>query len=161
MEQNKLIKYQSGQLQKLNNIFALTNKVLEIDLRKLFIVHLDDHSIFRNGVKLCLLKKLPNIVIEEFGTNEPALNFIDDCLTKNIIIDLIITDFKHPGPNGLEFAQEVRKLEIKYKMRIPIMLITMYFETPLLIQATKDGIFDIYFHKTVEPNDIIEFIKNY
>lgn len=160
MEQNKIVKYQPGQLQKLNNVLSITNKILEIDFRKLFIVHLDDHRIFRKGVKLCLIKKLPNILIEEFPTNDEALNFIADCYKQNKNIDLIITDFNHPGPNGLIFGKEVRELEKRFSIKTPIMLLTMCWEHPTLIDATEKGIFDVYFPKSVEPDDIINFIKN-
>lgn len=159
MEQNKIIKYQAGQLQKLNNVLGLTNKILEIDFRKLFIIHLDDHRIFRQGVKMCLVKKLPNIVIKEFPINAEALDFIGNCHKNNTHIDLIITDFNHPGPNGLLFGKQVRELEKEFSIQTPIMMLTMCWEHPPLIEATKEGVFDIYLPKSVEADDIINFVK--
>jgi DNA-binding NarL/FixJ family response regulator len=88
-----------------------------------------DHRIFREGLKLYLIKKLPNIVIEEFSYNKQSLLFIANCFRENKKIDLIITDFNHPGPNGLIFGRHVRELEKQHFIQIPIMLITMRWET--------------------------------
>ncbi|MDH7462153.1 response regulator [Chitinophagaceae bacterium 26-R-25] len=159
MNQNKIVKYQAGQLQRLSNVLSITNKILDIDLRKLFIIHLDDHSLFRKGVKISLLKKLPNIQIKEFSRNDGALEFIASSYKDNKKIDLIITDFNHPGPNGLIFAKEVRELEKKFNVKTPIMLFTMRWEDSSLIEATKAGIFDGYFPKSAELDGIISFIK--
>ena len=131
-----------------------------IDFRELFIVHLDDHQIFRDGVRFYLAKKFPNILFKDFPTNEGALNFIADCYREKKNIDLIITDFKHPGPNGLIFGKEVRKLQKRFSIKTPIMLFTMCWEHPPLIEATAIGIFDAYLPKSVEIDVIIDFIKS-
>jgi len=159
MYQQGIIKYQTGQLQKLDNVLAITNKILEIDFRNLRIVHLDDHNIFRAGLRLSLKEKLPNILIKEFLDNEPALNYIEDCFKNKERIDLIITDYNHPGANGLIFAQEVRELQKYYSISIPVMLFTMRGEEELLFKATREGVFDVYFLKSAQPEELIDFVK--
>lgn len=159
MDQNGIIKYQTGQLQKLNNVLAITNKILEIDFRILHIIYLDDHRIFRHGCIHELKKKLPNILSKEFTYNETALNYIEECLKNEVRIDLIITDYNHPGPNGLIFAQEVREMQNFYSIRVPIMLLTMCCEDELLFKATREGVFDVYFLKSAHPEEFIDFVK--
>lgn len=160
MDQNKIIVYNTGQLQKLNNVLAVTNKILGIDFRILHIVYLDDHRIFRKGVKRCLKKQLPNIFFEEFTYNTPALYYVEECFKNKVKIDLIITDYNHPGPNGLLFAQEVRKMQNYYFTIVPIMLLTMRMGDDLLEKAVEDGIFEVYFPKSVQPEDLSNFIKS-
>lgn len=160
MYQQGIIKYQAGQLQKLNDVLAITNKILEIDFRNLQIVYLDDHRIFRGGVERCLKKKLPNIFIKEFTYNTPALSYIEDCFKNKVKIDLIIIDYNHPGLNGLCFAIAVREIQKQYLIKTPIMLITMREGDELLHKATREGVFDVYFPKSVHPEELINFIKS-
>ena len=110
----------------------MSDKIHSIDFRELFIVHLDDHQMFRDGVRFYLAKKFPNILIKDFPTNEGALNFIADCYREGKNIDLIITDFNHPGPNGLIFGKEVRKLQKRFSIKTPIMLLTMCWDLSLI-----------------------------
>ncbi len=159
MYQNGIIKYQPGQLQKLKNVLAITNKILEIDFRKLHIIYLDDHRIFRQACINELKKKLPNIVSKEFTYNDTALDYIENCFKNEVRIDLIITDFNHPGPIGLIFAQKVRELQKFYSIRIPIMLFTMRGEDEFLFKATREGVFDVYFPKSAQPEELIDFVK--
>lgn len=114
MDQKEIIEYQSGQLLKLKNVLAITNKIFEIDFRSLHIIHLDDHNIFRAGLRLSLKEKMPNIIIKEFLDNTPALIYIEECFKNAERNDLIITDYNHPGPNGLIFAKAVRKIQNDY-----------------------------------------------
>ena len=161
MGKNKIIKYEKGQLQKLNETISLTNKLLGIDYRNLFVVHLDDHRITgRRVVKITLIEKLPNIQIAEFVENMSALSFIKECFQKRKRIDLIITDYNHPGENGLVFANKVRELEFAYSIKIPIILLTMRWGDEILNEATKLGIFSIYKPKSIDPDELVGIVKN-
>ena len=57
MKQNDIMRYDAAQLQKLNNVISITNMLLEIDLRKLHIIHLDDHRIFQRRCKTMFVRK--------------------------------------------------------------------------------------------------------
>ena len=114
---------------------------------------------FREGVKQCLLEKMPNVLIEEFPDNEQAFYYVNECFNNKKKIDLIITDFNHPG-NGFVFAKTVRELQRSFPIKIPIMLITMYPEETFT-NAISDGIFDIYYPKSIAPEYIISFVKDH
>ncbi len=94
------------------------------------IVFIDDHKIFREGIKrACLKDHFPNARLIEFAEGNEAFMYVARHLEgKQPAIDLIITDIRHPGFDGLTFIPLLRHLE-KLKGRgnsIPIVVITMY-----------------------------------
>jgi DNA-binding NarL/FixJ family response regulator len=161
MEQNEIIRAGINEIKKLNSLLAITNKILGIDFRKLHIIYLDDHRIFRRGMEVEIKKKLPNVFLKEFVQNEQALIYIEESLKNKKPIDLVITDYNHPGPNGLIFAKAVREFQSYYSTKFPIVLITMCIEDEFLIKAVREDIFDAYFPKFVEAELVINFIKNH
>ncbi|MEN9571943.1 MAG: hypothetical protein RL172_3174 [Bacteroidota bacterium] len=126
---------------------------------QMHIIHLDDQQLFQQGLKLVLQKAFDNVLLYQFKTNAEALVFLNQCLATNIKIDLIITDFNHPGPNGLYFAKAVKELTKQHKIIIPIMLLTMSWQHPQLVKATQQGIFDWYVPKSATEQDIVYLIK--
>jgi nitrogen regulation protein NR(I) len=65
--------------------------------------------------------------------------------------DIVITDMKLPGLNGLDL---VRELHVA-RPRLPIILMTAHGTTETAIQATKSGAYDYL----LKPFDIPEFIE--
>jgi nitrogen regulation protein NR(I) len=68
--------------------------------------------------------------------------------------DVVITDMKLPGLNGLEI---VRQLHVA-KPRMPIILMTAHGTTETAIQATKSGAYD-YLLKPFEIPEFIELVQ--
>ncbi len=124
------------------------------------IIHLDDYELFRKGVENILAPVFPNLHIEAFSDNTTALEYVQHCLVINKRIDCIITDYNHPGNNGLEFAKAVRTIEKDYNCHIPIMMLTMRDDV-LLKQVESEGILDVYFTKDVSSEAISSFISKY
>lgn len=127
--------------------------------RNFLIVHLDDHLLFRTGIKQCVTKHFINSKVHDFVSNAEALNFIAECYNNRRKIDLIITDFNHPGPDGLVFGKEVRQLQKQFRIETPIIMFTMCWDLPQLIEATQLGIFDDYIAKDVEEFEVIDAIR--
>lgn len=86
--------------------------------REIFIVHLDDHRLFREGMKKCLQEYLPKLQTEGFDNNEKALEFIENCLVNKRRIDFVISDINHPGENGIVFARKFRALSRAYRLQL-------------------------------------------
>jgi response regulator RpfG family c-di-GMP phosphodiesterase len=70
-------------------------------------------------------------------------------------IDLIITDFKMPGMNGLEFLAEARKIVPK----TPRILVTAFPDLELAIRAVNDAKIENFFTKPVEPTKVIDIVR--
>jgi DNA-binding NtrC family response regulator len=69
--------------------------------------------------------------------------------------DIVITDMKLPGLNGLDI---VRELHIA-RPRLPIILITAHGTTETAIEATKSGAYD-YLVKPFEIPELIELVEH-
>jgi nitrogen regulation protein NR(I) len=67
--------------------------------------------------------------------------------------DLVITDFKLPGMNGLEIVRQLHAA----KPRVPIILMTAHGTTELAIEATKLGAYD-YLLKPFEMEEMLDLV---
>jgi len=70
---------------------------------------------------------------------------------KESAVDLVITDLKLPGLNGLELVRELHAA----RPRLPILMITAHGTTETAIEATQSGAYDYL----VKPFDIPELLK--
>lgn len=128
---------------------------------RLHIIHLDDHSLFRDGMKMTIDVYYPDADFKNFIGSQPALNYLEECHDNKKQIDFIITDYNHLGDNGLVFAEKVRLLEKKYSVRTPILLFTMVIKNTEFQMALEDKIIDKYFSKASTQEQIINFIKEF
>lgn len=95
------------------------------------VLIVDDHPIFRNGLKTILESAKEISVIGEAEDGESALEFI-----KNREPDVIILDVEMPGMNGIEVA---KKIKANFE-DIKIILLTMYKEEDLFNEALDIGV---------------------
>jgi len=128
------------------------------------IVHLDDHRIFRKGVKqACIDNFFPNAKLIEFAEGYEAFIYVANHLSDPDPIDLIITDINHPGFDGLTFVPLVRYLEKLYRKEkpIPIIVITMYeaevFKNRL--PSPENPLVNNYLQKCTSPAEIIYWFE--
>jgi len=68
--------------------------------------------------------------------------------------NLVITDLKLPGMNGLEFVRQLHAAQ----PRLPIILITAYGTTETAIEATKFGAYD-YLLKPFDVAELLELVR--
>ena len=158
MENNGLIKYQGGLIKHVGNAISITNKLLSVDFRKLEIMHLDDHDIFIKGVSNCILRKFPNANTKHIHDGDEALKYVSECLKNNIPLDLIITDMRHPGLNGIDFSKAVREVELEYNRKIPILGIDMYDDEVIIQKILNVGF--IKYLTSVMSCEEINFVIN-
>src|SRR5437868_419093 len=67
--------------------------------------------------------------------------------------DVVITDMKLPGLNGLEVVRQLHSA----RPRLPIILITAHGTTETAIEATKSGAYD-YLLKPFEMTELLELV---
>jgi nitrogen regulation protein NR(I) len=67
--------------------------------------------------------------------------------------DLVISDFKLPGLNGLEVVRQLHAA----KPRLPIILMTAHGTTDIAIEATKSGAYD-YLLKPFEMEELLDLV---
>jgi nitrogen regulation protein NR(I) len=70
-------------------------------------------------------------------------------------VDLVITDLKLPGLNGLELVRELHAA----RPRLPILMITAHGTTESAIEATQSGAYD-YLLKPFEIPELLTLVQN-
>lgn len=120
------------------------------------IIHLDDHEIFSTGLKQGCLNKLnfPFLYLH-FTDSDNCLQYINNSILLGAPIDLLITDFNHPGLHGYEFALEVRRLCQEAFEYIPILLISMAgLDKEGILKGIEEHLFDKYLPKSSSSEEI-------
>jgi DNA-binding NtrC family response regulator len=97
-----------------------------MDKRKILVVDDDDFS--RRPV--CETLKRRGYVVEETSDGASAL----DMLAKDGF-DLVISDFKMPGMNGVELLEKIRKMDLD----VPFLIMTAYGTIDIAVDAVKKG----------------------
>ena len=69
--------------------------------------------------------------------------------------DLVISDIKMPGMDGLEVLQKIRAKD----QRVPVIMITAYATVETSIQALRKGAYDML-TKPFEPEELLYRVKN-
>ncbi len=105
---------------------------LNIINHKSQVLILDDQSTGRAILAQIIMQVSDNIVVSDFGDPLKALKWLE-----HNEVDLIITDYRMPGMNGLEFIRNVRQQE--NCQNIPIMMITVVSEKEVRYEALEAG----------------------
>ena len=97
--------------------------------RRLLIV--DDHTIFRQGLKGLLALHADLQVVAEASGYSRAL----ECIAQHQL-DIVIVDLSMPGRDGIELINQIRIL----KPALPILVLTMHNEEEYAVRALKAGV---------------------
>jgi DNA-binding NarL/FixJ family response regulator len=109
----------------------------------------DDHSIFRQGVKMIITSAFKNSECGEAGNSAEALIKLNKGKW-----DIIILDINMPGRSGLDFIVDV----LSFNSEIPILVLSMYEEDQMALRALKAGAKG-YLTKSRAADDLIGAIN--
>lgn len=113
------------------------------------ILLVDDHILFRDGLKLVLQKIADDVLISECGTCAEAYEIIK----KNDGFDLILLDVGLPVISGLDGLQEFRKLDPS----APIVFLSGSDDQNLIRKALNLGVMG-YIPKTLNSEVMLQAI---
>jgi NarL family two-component system response regulator LiaR len=114
---------------------------------KLLIV--DDHPLFRQGVRL-FLETIPDMEIAgEAGCGEAALSFL-----AQKEFDLVLLDLQMPGPDGIEITRQINTAHPGTK----ILILTSFGDWGKVHGALKAGASG-YILKDAEPEQLLAAIR--
>ncbi len=114
------------------------------------IVIVDDHFIFRNGLK-DLLAEIPEVeVIAEAESGEKFLEMLPD-----IEPDMVFMDIKMPGLNGIETTRKA--IEMKPDLRI--LALSMFGENEYVEEMLQAGALG-YLLKNIGKEELVKAIEN-
>ena len=113
------------------------------------VVIVDDHPLFREGLRSVLARQSDIAVVGEADDGEQAIALLKDCSA-----DLLVTDVDMPRMNGLELAAAVRKLGLV----VEVIVLTMYQEEDMFNEAMDAGVRG-YVLKENAVQDIVAAIR--
>jgi DNA-binding NarL/FixJ family response regulator len=118
-------------------------------MEKLHIMLVDDHIIFRQGVRHALQSEPDFEIVGEAADGGEAIQ-----LARTLSPDIILMDINMPVVDGLEVT---RRLRINLP-RTGVIMLTAYDDDEQLFQSIKVGA-SAYFPKDVHPDDLAEGIR--
>ncbi len=85
------------------------------------VLLVDDHELFRSGIKSILQNKGDRLVVEEAASGEEAIDRVRKCLP-----DLVLMDVHMPGMGGMEATRRLRRMHPD----LPIIAVTVLNDDP-------------------------------
>ena len=98
--------------------------------QKITILIVDDHALFREGLKAIIGRIARYEVVAEAGSGRAALG-----LAKRLKPDLVLVDMSLPDQSGIELTAEMLKLSSK----IRIMIVSMHSKVDYIVKAFQAG----------------------
>lgn len=125
----------SGQTKKSDNIEPYENaRRLSVLRRRRHVLIVDDESTGRSILEKVIQRIDDDLIVTGFGSAPEALQWLG-----NNRVDLIITDYRMPMINGVEFIKKVRSLPGNANDSVPIMMITVVSEKSVRYEALDAG----------------------
>jgi DNA-binding NarL/FixJ family response regulator len=123
--------------------FGQQKKVLGLE-----ILIVDDHPVFRAGLRQILLDYSQDLVISEVGLGREALEFLSNREPHAVVLDISLPDL-----NGIEVLRRIRRSHL----RLPVIMLTMHDEEQYGERASKIGA-TAFFSKAEEPGKLAQAI---
>ncbi|MGP4060388.1 response regulator transcription factor [Halobacillus sp. H74] len=118
-------------------------------MKVLNIMIVDDEKQIRNGLRMKIdEQKLELSIVEEASNGREALKKLNE-----IPIDILITDVKMPGMDGVELVKKCKEMNFKGKM----LVLSGYSDYEYVRHTMKEGVKD-YLLKPVDPEELEEVL---
>lgn len=118
-------------------------------LQRVQILIVDDHPLFRRGIRWSLEGESDLVVVGEAADGHEALSMAD-----RYSPDIVLLDINLPGMNGIEVARLLKRRH----PRLGIIIVTMHEDDEQLFNAIRVGA-AAYCTKDVDPSHIIGLIR--
>ncbi len=99
-------------------------------MNKVNVLLVDDHELFRSGIKSILQNKADYLVVEEAASGEEAIDRVRKCLP-----DLVLMDVHMPGMGGMEATRRLQRMHPD----LPIIAVTVLNDDPFPSQLLDAG----------------------
>lgn len=109
------------------------------------VVIVDDRSTARSLLEGLAKSLEPGIVVESFAEPQLALEHM-----QTSIPDLIITDYRMPGMDGIEFTRRIRAQ--KNLADVPVIIVTVVEDRQIRYQALENGATD-FLTRPIDPQE--------
>ena len=116
---------------------------------KTSLMLVDDHPLFRQGLRRVLEKEEDLEVIMEVADGEEALRLI-----KQLVPDVVIMDINLPHMNGLQITRELKQVVPE----VAVIMLTAYHDDEQIFHSVRAGA-AAYFPKEITPRRLVEAIR--
>lgn len=113
------------------------------------ILLVDDHAMFRAGIKALLEGESRLTVVGEAATGDEAVDQV-----RSLKPDVVVMDLSMPGSNGLEATRRIAALGLDTR----VLVLTVHAEEEYLVPVVEAGASG-YLTKTSADTDLVEAIK--
>jgi DNA-binding NarL/FixJ family response regulator len=118
-------------------------------MHKITVMIVDDHPVFRQGLRRVLESEDDLDVIAEVSDGIEAMQ-----LARQLVPNVMLLDINLPGMNGLQIARSLKDLLLD----INIIMLTAYHDDEQVFHAIRAGA-SAYFPKDVSPRRLIEAVR--
>ncbi len=115
----------------------------------LTILIVDDHPLFRHGVRSTLEREPDFEISGEAADGQQAIQMAEDLCPNVVLIDISL-----PGLNGLEVARVIKRRQ----PQVNLIVLTVYEDDEQLLNAIKAGA-SAYSSKDIEPAALVRMIR--
>lgn len=113
------------------------------------ILLVDDHKMFRAGIKALIEAEGRMRVVGEAGTGDEAVERV-----RELKPDVVVMDLSMPGSNGLEATRRIAALGLDTK----VLVLTVHAEEEYLVPVVEAGASG-YLTKTSADTDLLEALR--
>lgn len=113
------------------------------------IVLVDDHAMFRAGIRALIEAEDRMKVVGEAATGDEAVDRV-----RELKPDVVVMDLAMPGSNGLEATRRISALDLKTN----VLVLTVHAEEEYLVPVVEAGASG-YLTKTSADTDLLEAIR--
>ena len=117
--------------------------------QKVRVLIIDDHPLFRQGIRWSLEEASDMEVVGEAENGQEAIK-----LAERLLPDVVLVDINLPGLNGLEVTRVVRRRQ----PQIAVIILTVYEDDEQLFNATKVGA-AAYSAKDISPDHLLNIVR--
>lgn len=121
-------------------------------MRPWVILLVDDEPDILSSVKSIIELAIPGTHVIAASSGRAGL----DALSRERV-DLVISDFKMPGMDGIEFLYQCRRAH----PLIPRVMLTAFADDDLMRRAITDAFVDAFIPKMAAPLDFLDRVKQY
>ncbi len=118
-------------------------------MSKTSIILVDDHPLFRQGLRRVLESDEELEVILEVSDGEEALRMIKQLMPKVVIMDINL-----PHMNGLQVTRELKQMAPE----VAVIVLTAYHDDEQIFHSIRAGA-AAYFPKDVTPRRLVEAVR--
>ena len=113
------------------------------------ILLVDDHAMFRAGIKALIEAEMRMEVVGEASTGDEAVDRV-----RELKPDVVVMDLAMPGSNGLEATRRISALHLNTN----VLVLTVHAEEEYLVPVVEAGASG-YLTKTSADTDLLEAIR--